>query len=87
MIKFVCSVFDRAAQVYSAPFYVPHRNVAIRDFTDEVNRVASDNVLNRHPDDYDLYLLCVFDDSLGNFDDVDGGPVILVRGKDALNVS
>nr|QJB19386.1 MAG: nonstructural protein [Microvirus sp.] len=87
MIKFVCSVYDRAAQVYSAPFYVPHRNVAIRDFTDEVNRAASDNVLHKHPDDYDLYALCTFDDSDGHFDDLDGGPVVLVRGKDVVAVS
>ena len=87
MIKFVCSVYDRAAQVYSSPFYVPHRNVAIRDFTDEVNRAAGDNVLHKHPDDYDLYLLCAFDDADGHFVDVDGGPVVLVRGKDVLTVS
>nr|QJB19369.1 MAG: nonstructural protein [Microvirus sp.]QJB19622.1 MAG: nonstructural protein [Microvirus sp.] len=87
MIKFVCSVFDRAASVYSAPFLVPHRNVAIRDFTDEVNRADQANPLNRHPDDYDLYLLCLFDDVQGNFDDVEGGPVVLVRGKDVFTVS
>ena len=43
MILFVVCVKDRAADVFNRPFFVPHRNVAIRDFTDEVNRVAGDN--------------------------------------------
>jgi hypothetical protein len=83
MIQFVISVKDRAADVFNRPFFVPHRNVAIRDFTDEVNREAGDNQLNRHPDDFDLYLLGTFDDNLGSFT-MEEQPLVLVRGKDVL---
>jgi len=84
MFPSVCSVKDRAADTFGRPFFVPHRNVAIRDFTDEVNRSANDNQLNKHPDDFDLYFLGMFDDSKGVFSLED--PVILVRGKDVLTV-
>jgi len=85
MILFVVCVKDRAADVFNRPFFVPHRNVAIRDFTDEVNRVAVDNQLNKHPDDFDLYLLGEFDDSKGAF--VNNEPQVLVRAKDLLQSS
>lgn len=83
MILFVVSVKDRAANVFNRPFFVPHRNVAIRDFTDEVNRVAADNQLNKHPDDFDLYLLGEFDDTVGEF--VKGDVQVLVRAKDVIS--
>jgi hypothetical protein len=81
MIQFVCSVKDRAADVFVRPFTVPHRNVAIRDFTDQVNNASADNPLNKHPDDFDLYLLGEFDDNLGTFT-ANEGVIVLVRGKD-----
>ena len=85
MILFVVSVKDRAADVFNRPFFVPHRNVAIRDFTDEVNRVAADNQLNKHPDDFDLYLLGEFDDARGVV--LNSEPQVLVRAKDVLQSS
>lgn len=83
MLQFIVSVKDRAADVFNRPFFVPHRNVAIRDFTDEVNRSAADNQLNKHPDDFDLYLLGQFDDNTGDFK-CEESPLVLVRGKDVL---
>lgn len=83
MLHFVVSVKDRAADVYNRPFFVLHLNVAIRDFTDEVKRVASDNPLNKHPDDFDLYLLGEFDDNSGQFK-ADPSPHVLARAKDVI---
>jgi hypothetical protein len=83
MLQFIVSVKDRAADVFNRPFFVPHRNVAIRDFTDEVNRSVADNQLNKHPDDFDLYLLGQFDDNNGTFV-AEEAPLVLVRGKDVL---
>lgn len=84
MLQYVVSVQDRASGVFNRPFFVPHRNVAIRDFTDEVNRSAVDNQLNKHPDDFDLYLLGQFDDNTGTFIS-EGAPQVLVRAKDVFN--
>lgn len=83
MLHFVVSVKDRAADVFNRPFFVPHRNVAVRDFTDEVNRSAADNPLNKHPDDFDLYLIAQFNDVTGEFSF--DPPVVLVRAKDVIS--
>ena len=85
MLLFVVSVKDRAADVFNRPFFVPHRNVAIRDFTDEVNRSAADNQLNKHPDDFDLYVLGAFNDNTGEFSI--SQPQVLVRAKDVVQSS
>jgi hypothetical protein len=85
MHLFVVCVKDRAAEVFNRPFFVPHRNVAIRDFTDEVNRAAADNQLNKHPDDFDLYLLGEFNDNTGEFSI--STPHVLVRAKDVIQSS
>lgn len=86
MLQFVVSVKDRAADVFNRPFFVPHLNVAIRDFTDEVKRAASDNPLYKHPDDFDLYLLGEFDDNSGEFK-ADSSPTVLARAKDVIQTA
>lgn len=61
----VFSIRDRAANVYAQPFFAPTTAVAVRMFTDEVNRSDQNNNLFRHPEDFDLY-------EIGSFDDNDG---------------
>lgn len=63
----VLSVRDRAIDAYGQPFFTSSVGGAIRSFADEINRAGDNNPLNRHPEDYDLYLLGEFDDSLGEF--------------------
>ena len=63
MIQVVCSVKDRAADAYGRPMFVPSIGVAIRGFTDEINRQAADNQMYAHPDDFDLYELGTWDDN------------------------
>ncbi len=63
----LCTVKDRAADAYGRPMFVPSVGVAIRSFSDEVNRDDTENQLNRHPDDFDLYELGEFDDNTGLF--------------------
>lgn len=63
----LCSVKDRAADAYGRPMFVPSVGVAIRSFSDEVNRKDVENQLFNHPDDFDLYELGEFDDNTGLF--------------------
>lgn len=63
----VLSVRDRAIDAYGQPFFTSSVGGAIRSFADEINRAGDNNPLSRHPEDYDLYLLGEFDDSLGEF--------------------
>ena len=81
MISVIVSVKDSAAEAFGRPMYLQSLGVAIRSFTDEVNREDKDNQLFNHPDDFDLYELGVFDDSLGRYE-LRENPSVIVRGKD-----
>lgn len=85
MRQAVVAVFDRAAQIFGRPFFVAAPGQAIRSFTDEVNRSDSERgEFSKHPDDFDLWLLCYYDDVLGSFE---GEQTMLVRGKDVVTRS
>ena len=81
MISVIVSVRDNAAEAFGRPMYLQSLGVAIRSFTDEVNREDKDNQLFNHPDDFDLYELGVFDDFTGKYD-IRDNPSVIVRGKD-----
>jgi len=76
----LCSVKDRAADAYGRPMFVPSSGVAIRSFSDEINRAADDNQLYNHPDDFDLYEFGTFDDNSGIFE-IYEQPKLLSLGK------
>lgn len=76
----VLSVRDRAIDAFGQPFFSSSVGGAIRSFTDEINRAAENNQLNKHPEDFDLYLLGEFDDSNGKFETSDPSQVAI--GKD-----
>lgn len=62
----VYAVHDTLAQLYLQPFHAASNEVAIRIFTAVVN--DNDSWIYRNPEDYNLVLLGVFDDTLGLFD-------------------
>lgn len=80
MRYFIVGVRDRAADCFSVPMYWPSVGIAIRNFTDEVKRVADNNAFNRHPEDFDLYLFGQYDDG-GKFE-IDETPRMIAVGKD-----
>jgi len=59
----VYSVFDFKARQYAAPFFMLNDGQAIRAFGDAVNDKTT--TLNKHPEDYALYRIGVFDTSIG----------------------
>jgi hypothetical protein len=81
MISVIVSVKDSAAEAFGRPMYLQSIGIAIRSFTDEVNREDKDNQLFNHPDDFDLYELGIFDDSTGMYK-IRENPSVIVRGKD-----
>jgi hypothetical protein len=82
-MKFVVvSIKDRAADAFGRPAFVPSVGVAIRSFTDEVNRDHSENQMYSHPDDFDLFELASYDDSTGIVEMLDQ-PRLLILGKQA----
>lgn len=80
MILNICTVKDRAADAFGRPMFVPSTGVAIRSFSDEINRNNADNQLYNHPDDFDLYELGQFDDNTGIFT-LHEQPKLLSLGK------
>lgn len=82
----VVTVFDKAAAAYGRPSFVGAIGQAMRGFQDEVNRVADDNPMYRHPDDFELYHLGFFDDASGRFENVDPGPVFLTSGSNVKSI-
>ena len=76
----VLAVRDRAIDAFGQPFFTSSVGGAIRGFSDEINRPADNNQLNKHPEDFDLFLLGEFDDSNGKFDTSD--PQQVAIGKD-----
>ncbi|AXL14526.1 nonstructural protein [Microviridae sp.] len=80
MKQIICTVKDRAADAYGRPMFVPSAGVAIRSFSDEINRNNAENQLYNHPDDFDLYELGEFDDNTGFFT-LHEQPKLLSLGK------
>lgn len=61
----VYSVFDKKAQAYLPPFFLPHDGQAVRAFSDIV--MNKETSINSHPEDYSLNRLAMFDDNSGEF--------------------
>lgn len=81
MIRYVCTVYDLAARVYGQPIFAQSTAVAIRSFSDEVNRAAQDNPFFMHSSDFELRWIANFDEEEGTFENR-GSDTLLVRGKD-----
>lgn len=79
----VVAVMDRALLAFGRPVFVPAVGAAVRSFADECNSKESE--LGKHPEDYELFHLAVFDDVIGRFDNFPV-PKLLTRGKDLINV-
>lgn len=86
MKQVVVSIKDRAADAFGRPAFVPSVGVAIRSFSDEVNRSDPDNQMNSHPDDFDLFELGMYDDSTGIVEMLES-PRLLILGKQAKTQS
>lgn len=77
---FVLSVRDRAADVFGVPYFAASVGQAVRGFGDEVNRPAEDNQFYKHPEDFDLYLIGIYDDNDASFET--NPPKQVAVGKD-----
>lgn len=75
----VCAVRDRALDAFMQPLFVPAIGLALRSFSDEVNR--SESPMFAHPEDYDLYEIASYDDATGVIVPLDRPRMVSV-GKD-----
>lgn len=63
MELFVVAIFDRVTEIYAQPAFVPTTGAAIRGLGDEVNKEGSP--IAAHVDDFDLYVIGMYDDRNG----------------------
>lgn len=76
------AIRDRAVDAYMQPFPSQSVGAAVRMFGDRVNQAAEDNGMYKHPDDYDLYHVFVFDDNTGEVSE--NAPRMVAVGKDLV---
>lgn len=74
MIHKIFTVFDEKALAYLPPFVLPETGQAIRSFADCVN--SSDHMFGKHPEDYTLFQIGVYDDKSGVISELDTRSVI-----------
>ncbi len=79
----IVSIKDTAADAFGRPAYVASEGVAVRQFQDEVNRASEDNQLYKHPDDFHMFYLGLFDDATGAFELLES-PKLIARAKDVM---
>nr|AVQ10186.1 nonstructural protein [Gokushovirinae environmental samples] len=77
----IFAIKDSASQTFAQPFYAPAEQVALRSVRDLVN--GSDNVIAKHPSDYELFELGSFVDDDGTIVPLDS-PRLVARCKDLL---
>lgn len=77
-----CAIHDSAIDAFMRPMFVPKSGMAVRMFMDEVRR--KDSEMCKHPTDYSLHEIGVWDEETGKFENV--GPKLLIRGADCVEV-
>jgi hypothetical protein len=84
MKKCIIAVHDQASKAYGQPIFAPAIGVAIRSFTDEVNNNHEHNQMYKHPSDFTLFDLGLYDDNTGEFL-LHNQPIKLITAMDAKN--
>lgn len=87
MAKYIlCCVRDSVADVYGNPFCTQSTGMAVRSFTDQVNRVDAENPMHMHAEDFALFEVGEFDNETCEFNLLPR-PRQLVLGKDVKKVT
>lgn len=83
MITHLFCVYDSKLGQFNNPLSFPSRGVAIRSFTDEVNRVDPNNNMSKYSDDFSFYYLGTFETEDGTFAP-QYPPELVVRASDVV---
>jgi len=68
MIMQMMSVRDVKSDSFGNPWFAPTVGMAVRSFTDEVNRDENSSTAAKHPEDFQLYHLGSFESTSGTFE-------------------
>ena len=67
MNYYVLALRDLRADNYLPPMYVPNIAIAIRDVSDVLKEKANEIAWAKHPEDYELYQLGIWDNDTSEF--------------------
>lgn len=82
-MKYIYAVKDLAVEAFGTPFFLNSKGEALRSFTDEANNKDSNSAIGRHPEDYVLYELGVYDPQDGSIAPHEK-PEHVARAKDLI---
>lgn len=63
----ICAIRDVKLNSFGRPMFFNTLAQGVRSFKDEVLSKSQDNILNKHPEDFALYLVGVYEDSTCGF--------------------
>lgn len=78
----IYTVFDSAVGAYMRPFVMQSDGQAVREFMDQAKN--PETVVSRHPEDYALFRVGMFDDNKGEL--VHEIPTCLARAHEVLAI-
>ena len=64
----IFAVRDRKTDQFANPMFLISKGHAVRHFADEINRKDENNILWKHPEDFELYELGSYNTETGIFD-------------------
>ena len=82
MTKKMFSIRDAKGEIYHPPFFKITNGEAERDFTTTVGDEKS--MLNKYPEDFDLYYIGEFDDQTGKIESLET-PLHMLKAVDTKN--
>ena len=74
----IMCVRDIKVGAYGTPFYCPTLGAGERSFNDAINNPNKDSDISKHPTDFELYHLGIYDDESGEFQTIK--PQIIMTG-------
>ncbi len=83
MLQSIFTVYDEKAKAHLSPFFRHNSEMAIRDFTDCINRQGHN--FNNHPSDYTIFLHGSFDDENAAFT-LQSAPKTMGNGVEFIQV-
>lgn len=81
-MKFIYAVKDSATDNYGIPFFLNTRGEAMRHFTDAARANPEQSAIAKHPDDYTLHEIGIYDEKDGSI--TGAKPEQIMRAKDVI---
>lgn len=85
-VHIICVIKDSKADVFGTPMVFASKGVAVRSFSNEINSKNDSSLISKHPEDFSLYQIGVYDDVFATFEPLheNGKPELLMSGANCL---